>query len=192
MKAKANPIPARSQADAIKAVEDGETVLRDGHAILIRPIRSQDRAIERKFIESLSPRSRRFRFLGEMNSPSNSLLEQLVEIDASKDVALIALILEGTQEKEIGVARLSVGKDGRTCEFAVTVSDEWQRRGLGTLLMQRLIDSAKSHGIQSMYSMDAADNGPMQEFAKHLGFSRRPDPNDATQVLHSLDLGAKV
>jgi GNAT superfamily N-acetyltransferase len=177
--------------DAAAHKEQWQEVLRDGHHVLIRPIREQDMEMERRFIERLSPRARRFRFLGEVKSPSSALLKQLVDIEPSRDVALVALIVEGAQEQEIGVARLSAGPDGVSCEFAVIVTDEWQHKGLGTLLMQRLIDSAMARGLESMYSIDAADNDLMRELAQHLGFSRRPDPNDATQVLHSLDLKTK-
>lgn len=162
-------------------------VLRGGQSVLIREIREQDIELERRFIERLSPTSRRFRFLGTLVSPSDDLLRQLVVLDPAREVALIALIGEGTEETEIGVARLSAEGDG-TCEFAVTVSDEWQQMGLGTLLMQHLINSAVERGIKSIHSVDAADNEHMRELAAHLGFKRAPDPDDATCVVHSLDL----
>lgn len=164
-------------------------VLHDGQSVLIREIRKRDVELERRFIERLSPTSRRFRFLGTLLSPSDNLLRQLVTLDPARDVALIALIGEGDEQTEIGVARLSTEGD-HSCEFAVTVSDEWQNKGLGTLLMQHLIDSAIERGIKSMHSTDAADNEPMREFAAHLGFKRSPDPDDATCVVHSLDLSA--
>lgn len=164
-------------------------VLHDGQSVLIREIRKQDTELERRFIERLSPTSRRFRFLGTMVSPSDDLLRQLVALDPARDVGLIALIGEGAEQTEIGVARLSVEGD-ETCEFAVTVSDEWQHKGLGTLLMQHLINSAVERGIKSMYSIDAADNEHMHELAAHLGFKRAHDPDDATLVVHSLDLPA--
>lgn len=164
-------------------------VLHGGQSVLIREIREQDVELERRFIERLSPTSRRFRFLGTLVSPSDELLHQLVTLDPARDVALIALIGEGAEQTEIGVARLSAEGD-ETCEFAVTVSDEWQHKGLGTLLMQHLINSAVERGIRSMHSFDAADNEPMREFAAHLGFKRTPDPDDGTRVVHSLDLPA--
>lgn len=164
-------------------------VLHDGHSVLIREIRKDDVELERRFIERLSPTSRRFRFLGTLVSPSDTLLRQLVAVDPTRDVALIALIGEGAEQSEIGVARLSMEGD-ETCEFAVTVSDEWQHKGLGTLLMQHLINSAVERGIKSMHSFDAADNEHMREFAAHLGFKRVPDPDDGTRVVHSLELPA--
>jgi GNAT superfamily N-acetyltransferase len=164
--------------------------LRDGTTVLIRPIRADDVELERRFIEQLSPQSRRFRFLGEIKSPSPGLLKQLTQLDPTRDVAFIALIADGADKREIGVSRFSARPDGLTCECAVTVSDEWHNRGLATILMRHLIDMARQRGIECMYSMDAAENHSMRELAEHLGFTRKPDPNDATQVLHTLDLKA--
>ncbi len=165
-----------------------EEQLRDGTPVLVRPIHPHDVELERRFIEGLSPTSRRFRFLDTMRSPSESLLRQLTVIDPSTDAAYVALIGPTGQEREIGVARFSALPDGRDCEFAVTVSDEWQHKGLGTLLMRRLIDVARARGIETMYSSDAADNRLMREFAEHLHFQHKRDPDDSTLVRYSVDL----
>ena len=166
--------------------------LRDGTTVLIRSIRGGDVDIERKFIERLSPQSRHFRFLAEIKAPSAGLLTQLTHPDPIYDAAFIALIAQGSEKVEIGVARFSTRPDGLSCECAVAVSDEWQQRGLATLLMQHLIEVARRRGIECMYSIDAAGNSDMRELAEHLGFQRKPDPDDATQVLHVLDLKAPV
>jgi GNAT superfamily N-acetyltransferase len=168
--------------------DSGNALLRDGTHVLIRPIRPQDTGLELQFIERLSPQSRRFRFLDTIRSPSPALLKQLVDIDSTREVALIALIADATGESEIGVVRLSAAPDGLTGEFAIAVSDEWQHRGLGTALMNRLVASAIERGLASLYSIDAAANEPMHEFARHFGMQRTADPNDATQVIHRLDL----
>jgi len=164
--------------------------LRDGTHVLIRQIRGDDALLERAFIEGLSPTARRYRFLGEVKVPSAALIEQLTHPDPERDVAFIALIADGADKREIGVARFCARPDGQACECAVVVADAWQQRGLATLLMRHLIDVARARGIACMYSVDAADNAPMRELAAHLGFGRKPDPEDATQVLHTLDLGA--
>jgi len=164
--------------------------LRDGTTVLIRPIREDDVELERQFIERLSSQTRRFRFLGEVKSPSAGLLKQLTHLDPARDVAFVALIADGSEKREIGVCRYSARADGLACECAVTVSDEWQHLGLATILMGHLINVARQHGIECMYSVDSNDNQGMRDLAEHLGFQRKPDPNDATQMLHTLDLKA--
>lgn len=162
--------------------------LRDGTAVLIRPIREADTTLEREFIERLSAPSRRYRFLGTMNSPSPELLRQLTHPEVVRGVAYIALLGEGARMREIGVCRYSASTDGLKCECAVTVSDEWQGKGLATILMRHLIDTARQSGIEQMYSIDANDNERMRELAEHLGFQRCTDPDDPTLVIHSLNL----
>jgi GNAT superfamily N-acetyltransferase len=173
--------------------QDRIATLRDGTTVLIRPIRAGDADLEREFVERLSHESRRFRFLGEVKSLSPAAIKSLVEVDQESDVALIALIADGARKREIGVCRYSARPDGVTCECAVVVSDDWQHHGLGTLLMQQLIEIARARGVECMYSIDAADNDRMRELAAHLGFTRKADPTDPTLALHCLDLkGATV
>jgi RimJ/RimL family protein N-acetyltransferase len=162
--------------------------LSDGTDIVIRPIHEHDVELERQFIEALSPSSRRFRFLDTMRSPSPALLKQLTSINAATDAAYVAVVDVDGVEREIGVARFSALPDAGDCEFAVTVADEWQERGLGTLLMRRLIEIARSRGIMNMHSSDSADNLGMRKFAEHLHFRHERDPDDATHVLYSVDL----
>lgn len=164
--------------------------LRDGTTVLIRAIRDDDADLERCFIEQLSPQSRRFRFLGEIKSPDSRLLRQLTHVDQVNDVAFVALIADGAIEREIGVSRYSKLADGVTCECAVAVSDEWHNQGLATLLLNHLIRFAREQGISRMYSVDSPDNQAMRDLAEHLGFVRTRDPNDARQVVHTLDLNA--
>lgn len=72
----------------------------------------------------------------------------------------------------------------------MAVSDEWHNKGLATLLMGHLIKIARERGIGRMYSIDAADNAAMRDLATHMGFERRIDPDDAAQVIHTLNLRA--
>jgi GNAT superfamily N-acetyltransferase len=162
--------------------------LRDGTSVLIRAIQATDEGLERAFIERLSPQSSRYRFLGTIKTPSETLLTQFTHPELVRGVAYIATIGVGTATREIGVCRYSASPDGLSCECAVCVSDEWQGKGLATILMHRLIDTARERGIELMYSIDANDNQDMRELAEHLGFGRRVDPDDPTLVIHTLDM----
>jgi GNAT superfamily N-acetyltransferase len=161
--------------------------LRDGSRVEVRPISKADVELERTFIEGLSPQARRFRFLATIKTPGDALLGQLTNIDSTRDAAFIALTVDAGKQREVGVARFSTASKGKA-EVAVTVSDGWQHKGLGTLLMRRVIDAANQHEIRMLYSIDAADNHEMKELAAYLGFERMADPDDATQVIHTLKL----
>lgn len=163
-------------------------VLRDGSRVTIRLLHKEDAALERDFIKRLSQESRRMRFLGQIGEPGDALIHGLTELDYQHEMAFVALVHEGGKTRAIGVSRYSLAPDGTSCECAVTVSDEWQGKGLGTLLMRHLIDIARQRGIRSMFSMDAAGNSRMHELARDLGFTREQDPGDPSQVLHRLAL----
>lgn len=162
--------------------------LRDRRHVVIRPITPKDQVVEREFIEGLSPSSRRYRFLGQMGHPSDALLRQLTEIDYKHQVAFAAITPEDSRERIVGVSRYSTDAEGLQCECAVTVADEWQNKGLGTLLMKHLIEVARNQGVRTMVSMDLAENVRMRELARDLGFHVRPDPGDVHQVIYELDL----
>ena len=163
-------------------------MLADGTHVIIRPIRKEDAALERAFIERLSPESRRMRFLGLVKEPSEELLRNLTDLDYRHDMAFIALLHRDGKTQEVGVSRYSTSDDGRSCECAVTVSDEWHHLGLATLLMRHLIDVARRRGIRTMFSYDAVENVEMQQLAGFLGFERSADPADRRMVVHRLNL----
>ncbi len=160
----------------------------DGTRVVIRPIERSDAQRERDFIKSLSPESRRYRFLGSIGEPSDKLIGQLTDIDHDRDVAFVALVHHSGTEREIGVSRFNIRPDDTSCECAVAVADDWQRRGLGTVLMRHLIAVARSHGLHTMVSYDSAENTGMHALAEFLGFRCEADPDDATQVIYSLTL----
>lgn len=162
--------------------------LRNGVAVVIRPLGKADAALERAFITALSAQSRRFRFLGQIGCPSDALIRRLTDIDYVHDVAFTALVDSNGTQQEVGVARYSVSADGQSCECAIVIADAFQGLGLGTLLMNHLIAIARSRGIGEMISLDAAENFPMRDLALALGFRREADPEDGSQVIHRLTL----
>ena len=164
-----------------------DEILSDGSRVTIRALKRQDIDIERDFIMRLSPQSRRFRFLSSFVEPSEQLLERLTKLNEATEAAFVALAVESGVEREVGVARMSAVGDGRA-EFAVTVRDDWQHKGLGTVLTKHIIEVARERGLNALYSVDASENGPMNGFAKTLGFWSDVNPQDATEVIHTLVL----
>ena len=165
--------------------------LSDGSEVLIRPIRRQDAAAERAFIAGLSPDSMHNRFLGQIAHPDDNFIEQLTDIDYVNDVALVAVVDENGAEQIVGVSRYAKDPAGARCESAVVVADAWQHRGLATALMKHLILIAQERGLRTMESIDLAGNVGMRDLAHELGFRVRPDPDDAEQVIYTLDLDGK-
>ena len=181
-------MPLTPQAPGTRKYPIWSDILNDQSHVLIRPISKLDREAECMFIEGLSPQARKFRFLGQVLHPSEQMLKQFTDIDYLHDAAFVAVIHEDSCERIVGISRYSADHDGLHCECAVIVADQWQNKGLGTLLMKYLIDVARARGILTMISVDSAMNMQMKYLARHLGFDRRIDPEDATQVVHELHL----
>lgn len=144
--------------------------------------------MEAEFVRQLSPRSKHFRFLGGIKELTSQQVKQLCDVDGAHSMAFVATTLEDGQEVEIGVSRYAASSEDNTREMAVAVADAWQQKGLGSQLVNQLIEFARGHGITQLYSVDFADNVAMRELAKGIGMSARRDPEDARQVMYSLAL----
>jgi GNAT superfamily N-acetyltransferase len=162
--------------------------LLDRSHVLIRPITSKDEAAEHAFMQSLSDRARRFGFLGEADGPGEPMDEASAEIGRGHDVAFAAFTMDDSRERMVGIGRYSTDDSSQHCECTVTVDDEWQGKGLGTVLMRHLIEVARIRGIRRMTSTASAENVQMHDLAAHLGFQARVDPQDPSRVLYALSL----
>jgi GNAT superfamily N-acetyltransferase len=159
-----------------------------GKPVTIRPIRITDAEMEAEFVQRLSPTTKHFRFLGGVNELSTKDIERFCDVDGRHSMAFVATFRDQREEREIGVSRYAPNSEMDVREMAVTVADDWQDQGLGTLLTERLIEHAKGYGIKQLYSIDFVDNLAMRNLAKDIGMTATPDPDDAHQVIYSLSL----
>ncbi len=152
--------------------------LDDGTKLSLRHIVPGDAVKEQAFVRKLSIQSRYFRFHGSIKELNKNDLEKFTNPDPLDTEALIILYNGGKIEEEIGVARFVIDPDGVSCEFAIVVADEWQKRGVGMKLMKALIDHAQSRGIKRIYGSVLENNPGMRRFAKGLGFEETKVPDD--------------
>ena len=163
---------------------DLETVLDvRGAAVMLRPIRPEDAGLEQDFVERLSPESRRMRFQSSLRSLTPAMLARFTQIDYDREMALVAIASDARVEREVAVCRYIRLPDARSCEFAIVVADDWQGRGLGRKMMQRLIEVAAARGLESMVGWVVATNEPMLGLCRELGFRPEPDPDPLTVKL---------
>ena len=147
-----------------------------GQAISIRPMRPEDLEIETEFVQSWSPETRYNRLFSAGSYTSPERLKQITRIDYARDMALIATVMLEDREVQLGVARYVRRKDDKTCEFALSVADAWQHRGIGRALMLNLMDAAAAAGIDTMMGDILSSNAPMLHFMRSLGFAVEASP----------------
>ena len=165
--------------------------LRDGTVILLRPIRPEDAQMEIAFVECLSEHSRYMRFFNPARNLSPRLLARLTQVDYDRELALLALHRAGAVEEMAGIARYAPNADGSSCEFAVTVADKWQKRGLASLLMRRLMDAARAADYVRMTGSVLTENRPMHTLMRALGFAIIPQSDDPAVTEYAADLLAR-
>ncbi len=138
--------------------------------IFIRPIRPGDAPLLIDHFNGLSPRSVYMRFFTPMKQLSHTMLIRMTQIDYDREIALIALIHEGGEEKMAGVARVIFEPDGKKGEFAVAVADKWHGKGIGASLLKRCLVCARKQGLKTVWGIAIAENRQMIKLGKKLGF----------------------
>ncbi len=155
----------------------------------IRTLRSDDRGLVDTLIRGLSPMSRLRRFHWPMREASPTLLDRLVHRAGPGEATLLAVLRTSGGEVAVGEARYASDDDRQDSrEFALVVADSWQRLGVGTRLLRELMRQAARSGVRRLYGDTFADNVPMLELTRGLGFERRRHPTDARLVRVSSTL----
>jgi acetyltransferase len=156
--------------------------LADGRAVTVRPVRTDDGPLEQEFVRSLSPRTRYYRFFNAIRELSPDVLHKLTHIDYRRQMTLVAVIRHGHLETQVGAAEYAAEMDSDICEFAVAVNDAWQGLGLGRLLIESLIGTARAAGYARMEGEVMADNYAMLNLCRALGFDVQLTPRDDATV----------
>jgi len=148
-----------------------EITLRDGSEILVRPIEGSDADLIRQVYDDMSELSRRRRFLAPTAELSEEDLAYLADVDHRRHEALIAI--DPGSGRPLGVARYVRTPGNREqAEVAVVVIDDWHRRGLGTLLLDRLNERARENGIVRYSAVVSEDNDVVLRALERAGAQR--------------------
>ena len=141
-------------------------------------------------MQNLSPESKYMRFMQSLKKLTPIMLARFTQIDYTREMALIAVVKEGTEDAHaLGVARYETNPDQRSCEFALTISDEVQRQGIGQELMRRLMGVARSRNIDIMEGEVLSSNRRMLSLCERLGFHLyREEDSDVVHVRRHLQV----
>jgi acetyltransferase len=151
-----------------------EPVARPGEpSFLLRPILPEDEPQLVAMFGALSPETVRRRFFSGMRQLRHGLAARLTQLDYDREMALVLTTAGPAGRQPIhGVVRIAADPDGERAEYAVVVRDELAGRGLGRLLMERMLDYARRRGIGEVFGYVQADNEPMLRLCGKLGFTR--------------------
>ncbi|MFN8192951.1 MAG: GNAT family N-acetyltransferase [Nocardioidaceae bacterium] len=150
--------------------------LRDGTKGWVWPLLPTDRNALVQEFETLSPESRRRRFLGPVVHLSDAMLKHLVdEVDGVDHVALVLMAEVGEDVVPTGIARcVRYPHEPEAADIAVTVKDDWQGRGVATALLKVLMKKRPA-GVTHLLTEVAADNPASLAMLRHLGPTRTYD-----------------
>jgi GNAT superfamily N-acetyltransferase len=157
--------PYRYDESYVEAV-----ALSDGRVVHLRLIRSSDREMLREGFERLSPDSRYARFMAPKTKLSERELEYLTNVDGVDHFAMGAIRRHLVSKDEgVGIARFVRIKDKHdTAEPAITVLDDYQGKGLGSILLQRLIEAAWERDVRWFCTELLAENTASKRMMESL------------------------
>jgi acetyltransferase len=148
---------------------------RNGTVVELRPVRPEDEPLLHDLAAHMSPEDMRLRFFSPLRGLTHALAARLTQIDYDREMALVAQ----HDGMVLGIARYFADPDRQSAEYAVAVRSDSKGRGIGYLLMTRLIEIARQCGIGELNGEVLRENGPMLEMCRALGFAIAPEATDA-------------
>ncbi len=144
--------------------------LKNGQEVLLRPIKPEDEPMWLEMFQGFSEESIRYRFFQILRDTPHEVRVRYCNIDYDREIAIVAEIAKNAQKKIRGVARVSIESDGKSGEIAFIVSDHWQGLGLGTKMVDYVLDIAKEKGLEDVYAIVLPDNCRALNLMKKMGF----------------------
>jgi acetyltransferase len=159
--------------------------LKDGTSAVLRPIRPEDETLLEELFKSLSEETMRFRFFQIIKGMQHETLTRYCNLDYDREIAIVAEIQED-KKRIIGVSRIILEPGGKLGEFAVVVGDKWQGFGLGTKLIDYIIEISKDMHLKTIYGYVISDNAKMVHLCNKKGFKMTPVDEEIRKA--TLDL----
>jgi acetyltransferase len=156
-----------------------ETVPWDGGTILLRPIRPEDGPAHVAFFNALTPDDVRYRMFVRVRELQPDQLARFTQIDYDREMAFIATRCgPDGHDETLGVGRVVADPDNLSAEFAVTVRSDLKGKGLGRMLMEKLIAYCRARGTGEITGEALPQNSPVIGLVKKLGFTVGPVDED--------------
>ena len=162
--------------------------LRDGQAVLLRPIRPEDEPLAEDMLNRQSRETLYFRFFGQVPKINHQFMTRFTQIDYDREMAIVAFQLdaEGGEQEIMGIVRLIADPWREGGEYAILVSDFHKGKGLGLLLTTYIEEIGREMGLQYIHASVLATNQPMIGLFKKCGFSLEREDFETYHVHKSL------
>lgn len=144
--------------------------LKDGARVTLRPIKPEDEPMWMDLLASCSKETIYSRFRYFFQWASHEVAIRYCYIDYDREIAIVAEVQEEGKRKLIGVGRLIADPDHETVEYAILITDAWQKRELGRKLTEYCMQVAKKWELKRMVAQTTSDNRPMLAVFQKLGF----------------------
>jgi acetyltransferase len=167
---------AARRCGRMDARRSGRFTARHARALLMRPVRPEDERLYGPFLAAVSREDLRLRFFAPVKDFSHAFIARFTQIDYARAMAFLA-IKEATGEM-LGVVRLHTDAAYERGEYAVLIRSDLKSRGLGWLLMQTIIDYARTEGIRMIEGQVLRENTTMLNMCRELGFEVASDPQE--------------
>jgi len=139
--------------------------------ILFRPIKPTDEPLMQDLFYSLSEESIYYRFFSRMGVMPHAKVQRYTTIDYQKEMAIVGVVEEEGKEEIIAVGRYVVEPETGMAEAALLVRDDWQGKGIGTWLQNRLIEIARSRGVAGFTGQVLPENTRILSMAHKAGLT---------------------
>jgi GNAT superfamily N-acetyltransferase len=159
-----------------------------GERISLRAVRPQDAGALQAYFRELCAESRYRRFLGAVAELTASELARLAAMDGPDELALLAFAETGDACCLVGEAVLASVPGSARSEFALSVADAWQRRGVGAAVLADLECRARMRRARYLYGDVLRTNAPMKNLARKAGYALRSPCTDARLIEIGKDL----
>jgi acetyltransferase len=160
--------------------------LHDGRTVLLRPIKPEDEPLWLEMFQNFSEESIRYRFFHIIKDTTHEMRIRYCNIDYDREIAIIPELTENGKRKILGVVRVPILPDQKTGEIAVIVADPWQGLGLGSKMVDYMIEICKDKGLETIYGVMLPDNYRAIELFKKMGFTVKYLGDDTVKATLNL------
>lgn len=142
-----------------------------GRVVLLRPIKPEDEPLWLEMFQNLSEDSVRYRFFQAIRDIPHEVRVRYCNIDYDREIAIVAELDEGGRRKIVGVVRLIIESPGKAGEIALIVADPWQGLGLGTRLVDHIVEIGKDRKLKTIHARISSDDHKTIKLLKKKGFT---------------------